>query len=64
MRTGEVETAWLAEKEDHPPVAYQRLVVPRDVIVCADCYARPDVRRERDRLFRLERTSSAEPENA
>ena len=55
LYTGDVEEVHRAsEVED--PLYFQRLVRPRYMVTCATCYARPEVRAERDLLFFTERT--------
>jgi hypothetical protein len=52
LHTGATEWAYFVNpKFDAPPVRYRKLIQPRDIITCIDCYALPHVRRRLDDDF-------------
>lgn len=55
LHTGEVEPASVPRHDDPTEVVtVLRLIRPIEVFTCADCYRQPQVRRERELLFRAE----------
>src|SRR5262245_60024822 len=63
LYTGDVEPTTVARRDDpSDTVTVQRLVRAHEVVTCVDCYGRPNVRRERERLFRVERDMEPMPE--
>ena len=45
LHTGQTEWAYFVNpKEDADPVRYRRLIQPKDIITCVDCYALPKIR--------------------
>jgi len=51
---GETEPIVVARDDGVPATMIQRLVHPAEMVTCSDCYGRPEVRRERETLFRPE----------
>ena len=62
LHTGQVEAALMRRGEDGPVQVYQRLLVPEQVVTCADCYRNPVIQDERERRFRPELFEPAEAE--
>jgi hypothetical protein len=55
LHTGDVEPTTLSRHDDPAEsVTVLRLVRPTDVFSCVDCYRKPNVRSERELLFRPE----------
>ena len=55
LHTGDVEPMTMATTDDSAPlVTFFKLLRPSDVLTCVDCYRQPQVRRERELLFRPE----------
>lgn len=55
LHTGDVEATTMARSDDpNDVVTVMRLVRAVEIFTCVDCYRRPPVRRERERLFRSE----------
>ncbi|HYD47601.1 MAG TPA: hypothetical protein VEB21_04605 [Terriglobales bacterium] len=55
LYTGAVEEVTHSDELDGP-ITFQRLVRPEYLVTCADCYRRPEVREEREKLFYTERS--------
>lgn len=55
MHTGDTEAATISRSDRDEVIPYRKLIRLLDIITCADCYGRPAVRQERERLFRPER---------
>ena len=55
LHTGDVEPVTLRADELSPLVTVFKLVRAHNICTCADCYRRPLVQGERERLFRPER---------
>ena len=53
LHTGDVEPVQL-QHDDGETVTILRLLKPYELFTCVDCYGKPAVRAERDRLFRPE----------
>jgi hypothetical protein len=59
LHTGEVEPMTIPQHDDPSVVVtVMRLIRAWEVFTCAECYRRPEVRREREALFRPELTSA------
>lgn len=56
LHTGEVEPVTLLADDEALPMTFQKLVTALDVFTCVDCYSLPTIQRERERLFRPERS--------
>lgn len=55
LHTGDVEPMTMAPTDESAPlVTFFKLLRPSDVLTCVDCYQQPQVRRERELLFRPE----------
>ena len=54
LYTGEVEPVTRIREDTDETVTVLKLVRPIVITTCADCYARPEIRAERDCLFRPE----------
>src|SRR5262245_42605851 len=55
LHTGEVEPVTLPRADETAPlVTVFKLLRASEVVTCAECYRRPDVRAEREILFRPE----------
>lgn len=65
LHTGVVEPMTI-QRSDEPygSLTVLKLIAPRTVVTCADCYRQPAIRDERDLLFRPERPAADEPEAA
>jgi hypothetical protein len=65
LHTGEVEPVTI-QRTDDPASAITALKLLRvtTVVTCADCYRQPQVRQERELLFRPELDADAPPEMA
>src|SRR5436309_11627683 len=65
LHTGEVEPVTMARGDETMPlVTVLKLLRPSEVVTCADCYRRADVRAERESLFRPEVVTPAPQEAA
>ncbi len=65
LHTGEVEPTTMARTDDPADVVtVMRLIRAIEIFTCADCYRRPAVRRERERLFRPELAATPDEEAA
>lgn len=63
LHTGDVEPVSIPRRDDPTEVVtVLRLVRAHEIWTCADCYRQPNVRREREILFRPEVTSAPERE--
>jgi hypothetical protein len=52
FHTGTTEWAYFINPNvDTPPVRYRKLIQPKDIITCIDCYALPHIRRRLDDDF-------------
>ncbi|MFQ5665081.1 MAG: hypothetical protein ACE5I7_01490 [Candidatus Binatia bacterium] len=60
LHTGEVEAATMVRGDDAQAVSVLKLLRVTDFVTCADCYRRPEIRSERELLFRPERVLGAE----
>lgn len=56
LHTGDTEPVTLVDPDDGSSTTVLRLTRPFEFFTCAQCYQRPTVRAERDRLFRQEGT--------
>lgn len=55
LHTGDVEPMTLVRSDDVAPlVTFLKLLRPSEVVTCVDCYRQPQVREERELLFRPE----------
>ena len=65
LHTGAVEPMTI-QRADEPygTVTVLKLIEPRTVVTCADCYRQPTIQEERDLLFRPELSSANELEAA
>ncbi len=55
LHTGDVEPMTMVPTDDSAPlVTFFKLLRPNDVLTCVDCYRQPQVRKERELLFRPE----------
>ncbi|MBP1687582.1 MAG: hypothetical protein H6Q33_3725 [Deltaproteobacteria bacterium] len=65
LHTGAVEPMTI-QRADEPygRITVLKLIEPRTVVTCADCYRQPTIQEERDLLFRPELSSADEPEAA
>jgi hypothetical protein len=61
LHTGDVEPVSL-QRGDDAPLTVLKLLTRHDVLTCADCYRRPQVRAAREGLFRPEREADGEAE--
>ncbi len=63
LYTGAVEPMTI-QRADEPygSVTVLKLIEPRTVVTCTECYRRPTIQEERDALFRPELSSTDEPE--
>ncbi|MFN8627767.1 MAG: hypothetical protein U0587_17535 [Candidatus Binatia bacterium] len=59
LHTGTVEPMTM-QRTDEPygSVTVLKLVAPRTIVTCADCYRRSAIQEERDLLFRPERSAA------
>ena len=63
LHTGDVEPMTLARPDDTAPlVTFLKLLRPVEVVTCADCYRQPEIRKERELLFRPELAVAPQPE--
>jgi len=53
LHTGTVEPVTV-QRPNETTLTVFRIVEPLEVVTCVDCYQRPEVRAERERLFRPE----------
>lgn len=60
MHTGEVEPCSLLIDEGERSFSFLRLLIPQEVVTCADCYRDAAVQRERERRFYPERVEREE----
>src|SRR5262245_58895049 len=61
LYTGSVEPMTLARRDDTlAPVTVLKLLEANEVVTCADCYREPQVRAERELLFRPENAPASE----
>lgn len=65
LHTGAVEPLTM-QRTDEPygSVTVLKLIAPRTVVTCADCYRQPTIQEERDLLFRPESSATDQPEAA
>jgi hypothetical protein len=55
LHTGEVEPMTLTRTADTTPlVTFLKLLRANEVVTCSECYRRPQIRQERELLFRPE----------
>jgi hypothetical protein len=55
LHTGEVEPMTLSRTDDTAPlVTFLKLLRPSEVVTCSECYRQPQIREERELLFRPE----------
>lgn len=53
LHTGQTEWTFLKDpKEELPPLRFQRLRQPVDIISCTDCYAKPEIKKRLEEDFR------------
>jgi hypothetical protein len=45
LHTGPTGEASVRRRDDEAPITYRRLLEPIEVVSCAECFTRPDVRR-------------------
>jgi hypothetical protein len=65
LHTGDVEPTTMARSDDPSDVVtVMRLVHAIEIFTCVDCYRQPQVRRERELLFRSELRAASDGEPA